>query len=145
MSSRAQVEVGRGGDFPETTALKFQGRIRPRSDLGPTEVVDAKFTSQVRLATTTRRLHTGVSTRVVLSAFHHARQCVNFTCECEMPKRKSHFYFGEGPQKILKPLLEPLTESLDLLLVTFIAFVRRLRFHDRFEHFFLDDLRMLDD
>ena len=42
--------------------------------------------------------------------------------------------------------IEPVTAaSLDSLLVAFIAFIRRIMYRERFEDFFLNDLRMLDD
>ena len=61
-------------------------------------------------------------------------------------KRRSHAYYGDDarPRKIQKAI-EPFTESLHLLLMAFLAFVRRLGYRNRYEGFFLTDLSMIDD
>ena len=58
-------------------------------------------------------------------------------------KRRSHAYYGDDarPRKIQKAI-EPFTESLNLLLMAFLAFVRRLGYHN---HNPLTDLSSIDD
>ena len=94
MSSRAQVEVGRGGDFPKTTLKKgsHQTSLRPRSDRGRRCEVyfTGPFGDDDALTS-----HWSINSRRVGRFSHHARQCENFSCGyCKEMKRKHHEIAG---------------------------------------------------
>ena len=77
MSSRAQVEVGRGGDFPKTTLKKgsHQTSLRPRSDRG--RRCEVYFTDPFG-DDDALTSHWSINSRRVGRFSHHARQCENF-------------------------------------------------------------------